>query len=251
MGATIHRAGFAVREAEEGFQRAGGPPHRDVGSDLVELPLPFHVHGRSGIHYARYQRLFPRSKCSKSFLQTKSASKANLDELLQTAKTLNYISSPLIFPYFTFFIGVWIYLRHYINIVILHATLTTFADVGPFELDWDTQQYKCWISQYIAFGLLAALQGLNLFWLFFVLRIAYNIIFNSVVQDVRSDDEDSEAEMEKQQGEGYEVGISGGAGTEKKALENGKPNGVSGMNGSLKDGHAPQAEALREGKKER
>lgn len=142
----------------------------------------------------------------------------------------------------------WVYLRHYINLVILYATLTTFSEIGPFELNWETEQYKCWISQYIAFGLLAALQSLNLFWFFFVIRIAYNIVFNSVVEDVRSDDEDSDAEVEEKQGEGYDVAISGGRRTEKKALEGDKP---SGANGGISGSHQSRGEAVRERKKGR
>ena len=163
---------------------------------------------------------------------------------------MNYLGSRLILPYFFLFIAVWVYLRHYINILILYATLTTFAEVGPFELNWDTHQYKCWISQYITFGLLACLQSLNLFWLFFVIRIAYNIVFNSIVEDVRSDDEDSDAEIEEKQGE-YEIGISGREATKKKALENGKPNGINGMNGKLRGGRDTYVDAVIGGKKER
>lgn len=68
--------------------------------------------------------------------------------------------------------------------------------MGPFELNWETQQYKCWISQYITFALLASLQAVNLFWLFLILRILANYAFNSVKKDERSDDEDEEEEEE-------------------------------------------------------
>jgi len=161
---------------------------------------------------------------------------------------LNYLGSSLVLPYYCLFFTVWVYLRHYINIVILYATLTTFAEVGPFELDWDTEQYKCWISQYITFALLASLQSLNLFWLFFVIRIAYNMVFKSIAEDVRSDDEESDTEIEAKQGDGHGVGISGGEGTEKKALENGKPKG---MNGRVHGGPNTHAETVSERKKER
>lgn len=86
----------------------------------------------------------------------------------------------------------WIYLRHYINLKILWAVLTEFRTVGPFELNWETQQYKCWISQYITFALLASLQAVNLFWLFLILRILKNYLFNSVKKDERSDNEEEE-----------------------------------------------------------
>jgi very-long-chain ceramide synthase len=66
--------------------------------------------------------------------------------------------------------------------------------VGPFDLNWETQQYKCWISQYITFSLLAILQAVNLFWLFLILRIAKNFVFTKVAKDERSDDEETEEE---------------------------------------------------------
>lgn len=92
----------------------------------------------------------------------------------------------------------WIYLRHYINLCILWATLTEFRTVGPFELNWETQQYKCWISQYITFSLLACLQAVNIFWLYLILRIAKDFVFNKVAQDVRSDDEETEEDSNQE-----------------------------------------------------
>ncbi|KAJ9296480.1 hypothetical protein DTO271G3_5178 [Paecilomyces variotii] len=118
------------------------------------------------------------------------------DFFLATSKTLNYLDSIIIGPYFGLFVGVWIYLRHYINLKILWATLTEFRTVGPFELNWETQQYKCWISQYITFALLASLQAVNLFWLFLILRILKNYLFDNVKKDERSDNEDEGEEDE-------------------------------------------------------
>lgn len=86
----------------------------------------------------------------------------------------------------------WIYLRHYLNLRILWSIFTEFRTVGPFVLDWADEQYKCWISQYISFGLLAALQALNLFWLFFIIRIAYRVVFLDIIADDRSEDEEDE-----------------------------------------------------------
>lgn len=137
------------------------------------------------------------------------------DFFLATSKTLNYLDSIVVGPYFALFIGVWIYLRHYINLHILYATLTTFRTVGPYELNWETQQYKCWISQVITFGLLASLQAVNLFWLFLILRIAKNYVFSHVAQDERSDDEESEDETVNEK-EKARVDVAAA----KKALEN-------------------------------
>lgn len=94
---------------------------------------------------------------------------------------------------------VWGYLRHFINLKILYSILTEFRTVGPFDLNWDTQQYKCWISQYITFALLASLQAVNLFWWFFICRIAYRFIVFKDADDDRSEYEPSEEETEERQ----------------------------------------------------
>ncbi|KAL9072494.1 MAG: hypothetical protein Q9161_003506 [Pseudevernia consocians] len=117
------------------------------------------------------------------------------DLFLATSLTLSYIKSPIVQPYFFFFTVVWVYLRHYMNLRILYSITTEFKTVGPFELDFETQQYKCWISQYITFPLLAMLQALNLFWLFLIMRITYNVVFKDVKRDVRSDEEEEEGSI--------------------------------------------------------
>ena len=99
-------------------------------------------------------------------------------------------------PYFAFFACVWIYMRHYLNLRILWSVLNEFVTVGPYELNWETQQYKCWISQYITFGLLSALQALNLFWLFYILRIAYRFVVYRVAEDEREEGEGEDEEVE-------------------------------------------------------
>ncbi|EER25160.1 Longevity-assurance family protein [Coccidioides posadasii C735 delta SOWgp] len=118
------------------------------------------------------------------------------DFFLATSKTLNYLDSAIMGPYFAMFIAIWIYMRHYLNLRIIWAVLTEFRTVGPFELNWETQQYKCWISQYITFALLSALQAINLFWLFLILRIAKRYLLNNIKQDERSDNEEEEEEVE-------------------------------------------------------
>lgn len=112
------------------------------------------------------------------------------DFFLATSKTLNYCDSILAGPFFLFFVGVWIYLRHYINLKILWSVLTEFRSIGEWELNWITQQYKCWISQPIVFCLLFALQILNAYWLFLIFRILYRYVVGGVAADERSDDED-------------------------------------------------------------
>ncbi|TQN67444.1 Sphingosine N-acyltransferase-like protein FUM17 [Colletotrichum shisoi] len=116
------------------------------------------------------------------------------DFFMAMSKSLNYIDSPITGPWYCLSLASWIYLRHVINLKILWSILTEFSTVGPYELNWETQQYKCWISKTITFGLLGLLQSLNLFWLFFLVRIGYRFVFHDVKQDDRSEAEDSEAE---------------------------------------------------------
>ncbi len=115
----------------------------------------------------------------------------------QTSKLLNYVDFAYVGPYFAVFMGVWGYTRHYLNLKILYSILTTFKTVGPFELNWETQQYKCWISQYITFALLASLQAVNLFWWYFICRIAYRFILFSTADDDRSEYEPTDEEVEE------------------------------------------------------
>lgn len=96
---------------------------------------------------------------------------------------------------------VWAYLRHYLNLKIIWSILTTFKTVGPYELNWETQQYKCWLSQIITLTLMASLQAINLFWFFLICRIAVRFILYKTADDDRSEYEPSEEETEERQRE--------------------------------------------------
>jgi very-long-chain ceramide synthase len=88
-------------------------------------------------------------------------------------------------------------MRHYLNLRILWSEFNEFKTVGPYELNWATEQYKCSISHYISTALLASLQCLNIFWLYYILRIAYRFLLTNVAQDDRSDDEETELTEER------------------------------------------------------
>ena len=106
--------------------------------------------------------------------------------------------------------------------------------MGPYDLNWETQQYKCWISQIITFALLACLQAINLFWLFLILRIGYNVVIREAVKDVRSDDEGEDDEtVEERQGKK----MNGTAETGKPSVFlNGKA--IEGQTFNYANGHA-------------
>lgn len=98
-------------------------------------------------------------------------------------------------------------MRHYLNLHILWAVLTEFRTVGPFELNWETEQYKFWGSQYITFGLLGSLQAINLFWLYLIIRIAKTYVFGNALQDERSDNEEEDDEIEESSTTGEANGV--------------------------------------------
>ncbi|KAJ5368645.1 uncharacterized protein N7496_008405 [Penicillium cataractarum] len=117
------------------------------------------------------------------------------DFFLAVSKSFHYIDSELVIPFYALNVGTWIYLRHYLNLRILWSLLTEFRTVGPYELNWETQQYKCWISNIITFALLAMLQSLNLFWLYCLLRSAWKFISTGEKKDDRSEDESDGEEV--------------------------------------------------------
>ncbi|TVY15993.1 Sphingosine N-acyltransferase-like protein FUM17 [Lachnellula arida] len=116
------------------------------------------------------------------------------DFFLATSKSLNYLDSPLQGPYFGICISAWIYLRHYLCLRIILSLFNEFKTVGPYELDWEAEQFKSPLSNVIALTLLSALQALNLFWLFCLLRSAYRLVVYRIAKDDRSEVEESELE---------------------------------------------------------
>ena len=129
-------------------------------------------------------------------------------------------------PYFGLFMCAWIYLRHYLNLRIIYSLFTEFKTVGPYEVDWENGQYKCWISFYITLALLSSLQALNLFWLFFIIRIAYRFVVYQTADDDRSEAEESDGE-EREQVSPKKEKEKEKKGTEKSPLVNGSNGAAS------------------------
>lgn len=123
------------------------------------------------------------------------------DFFLACSKSLNYVDGPFMGPFYGLFMCVWIYCRHYLNLRIIYSLFTEFKTIGPYQLDWSTEQFKCPLAFFITTSLLSSLQALNLFWLFFIIRIAYRFVVHNVAKDDRSDGEeesDLEGEDEKE-----------------------------------------------------
>ena len=52
LGAASHCVVSIVRKAKKGFQRASGTSYCYPGLDLVELQVPFHIHGVGSLYHA-------------------------------------------------------------------------------------------------------------------------------------------------------------------------------------------------------
>ncbi|KAF2216363.1 hypothetical protein CERZMDRAFT_109275 [Cercospora zeae-maydis SCOH1-5] len=147
------------------------------------------------------------------------------DFFLATSKLLNYLDAWITPPYFVSFIAIWAYLRHYLNLRILASLLPggEFQTIGPYTLNWTTQQYKCWISQAITGALLASLQAVNLFWFFLIVRILVRFIRTGEERDDRSDVDEDEVRQEE-----FEAPPMMGDVTTPKVQLNGEPIGAPG-----------------------
>ncbi|KAI8964250.1 longevity assurance proteins LAG1/LAC1 [Daldinia sp. FL1419] len=111
------------------------------------------------------------------------------DFFLAASKSLNYINNPYQGHSFGLCIIMWTYLRHYINLRIIYSLFNEFNTIGPYELDWEAEQFKCPLSNIVTLALLASLQSLNLFWLYCLIRNAYRFVFLGIAKDDRSEDE--------------------------------------------------------------
>lgn len=114
------------------------------------------------------------------------------DLLFALSKDVNYIDSPVTPYVFSIFVCSWVYLRHYINLKILWSVVTEFRTVGEYRLNFAVQQYKCWISLPIVFTLIGALQLVQIYWFYLILKVLYRILTMSNYVDIRSDAEDND-----------------------------------------------------------
>ncbi|KAF8076495.1 longevity assurance proteins LAG1 LAC1 [Lyophyllum atratum] len=115
------------------------------------------------------------------------------DTFLAFSKLLNYIQwEKAKVVSFVFFIFVWTYFRHYLNLKILWSVWYELPNVPESSKVWNTaagSYMPSWMPKQI-FLPLALLQLLNLFWYYLMMRILYRTIVTNKTEDVRSDDED-------------------------------------------------------------
>jgi len=115
------------------------------------------------------------------------------DAFLAVSKILNYLQfTRAKLVAFIIFLCVWTYFRHYLNIVMLWSVWHEFDLVPEANRVWKPETgawLAGWMQNQIFIPLLL-LQILNLFWYYFILRIALRSLKPSTMTDDRSDDED-------------------------------------------------------------
>jgi len=115
------------------------------------------------------------------------------DIFLALAKTLNYLKLEKISVVaFVWFIGVWTYGRHYLNLYILSSVYYEFDLVPQWAQRWSPVE-GVWLAPWMkwqVFAPLVLLQLVNLFWYFLIWRILIRAVTQSDLADERSDDED-------------------------------------------------------------
>ncbi|EIN10456.1 longevity assurance proteins LAG1/LAC1 [Punctularia strigosozonata HHB-11173 SS5] len=123
------------------------------------------------------------------------------DWFLAVSKLLNYLKldhSKIVS--FVVFMGMWSYFRLYLNFVMLWSVWFEFDLMPETSKRWYPEDgvWLVWWMKYQIFAPLLLLLCLNLFWYYYILRIAYRAVFAppDQVTDDRSDDEDDDAEPE-------------------------------------------------------
>lgn len=123
-----------------------------------------------------------------------------VDFFLSFAKTLRYVGYLKACDIcFILFLVSWVVLRHgFYNYVFYHtwtkaAILTKDSQCRP-----GVYENTCWTPTVfnVFYELLGGLQVLQIIWLYFIIKVAIKVITGSGAEDVRSDSEDSESELE-------------------------------------------------------
>lgn len=115
------------------------------------------------------------------------------DTFLGLSKALNYMKlDRTSVVTFIWFICVWTYMRHYLNLKTLWSVWTQFDLITPENRQWDPPRgvWLVWWMKYQVFVPILLLQFINLFWYMLIWRVLYRAVFGSVIADERSDDED-------------------------------------------------------------
>jgi len=115
------------------------------------------------------------------------------DIFLAFSKLLNYVQwNRAKVVAFLVFICMWTYFRHWLNLVILHSVWYEYDMAPEPSRQWNRAEgiWLTWWLRHQIFLAIGALQVLNLFWYWLMMRILARTIISKETTDERSDDED-------------------------------------------------------------
>ncbi|TNY17197.1 longevity assurance proteins LAG1/LAC1 [Rhodotorula diobovata] len=131
------------------------------------------------------------------------------DICLAFSKCLNYLDLQRTSEAsFVFFLFIWTYMRHYLNCRILWSVWTQFDLVPAQWRNWSVDHNGWWLfygfgsgeipkwMKYQIFAPILALQLVNAFWTYLILRILVRILSGKNARDVREEDEDEQDRRE-------------------------------------------------------
>ncbi|GAA5892554.1 hypothetical protein JCM8208_005849 [Rhodotorula glutinis] len=127
------------------------------------------------------------------------------DICLALSKCLNYLDLQRTSEAsFVFFLVIWTYMRHYLNLRILWSVWTEFDLIPERYRSWTTEGNAWWLWEGLGTGAvpkwmrlqifapILALQLVNAFWTYLILRILVRILSGKNARDVREEDEDAQ-----------------------------------------------------------
>ncbi|GAA5909748.1 uncharacterized protein JCM6883_004622 [Sporobolomyces salmoneus] len=129
------------------------------------------------------------------------------DICLAFSKCLNYLDLQHTSEVsFVFFLVVWHYMRHYLNLLILWSVWTQFDLIPAIWRSYNSETRGWWLvgglwkgtgeippwMKYQIFAPILALQLVNSFWSYLIWRILFRMLSGNAAKDVREEGEDEE-----------------------------------------------------------
>jgi len=112
------------------------------------------------------------------------------DAFLALSKLFNYLQLSMKVPSFAIFVCVWSYFRHYLNLRIIVSVWSEFSLMPEISKQWKREDglWMVWWMQYQVLAPIILLQLVNIFWYFLIWRVLFRALFQSELEDERSED---------------------------------------------------------------
>ncbi|KAI9220745.1 TLC domain-containing protein [Blastocladiella britannica] len=162
---------------------------------VIHIEKPRKDHHQMLTHHVVTIALVVSSYCT-NFTRIGCAVLATMDVgdiFLSSAKCFNYVRwRKLCDATFAFFVGVWLYSRHYVYLHILWSVYHELPERLSMVYAPERGHYMCTTAYWFFLTLLSALQVLLVLWLYLIIRVIVKVARGSGAEDNRSDDEEDD-----------------------------------------------------------